>query len=94
LGIFLLSNIGGLPIKLLKSEAELERVILIPLRQLQMRNQLLHLMHHIVINFFALIFLDLFLLAIIDAHQIVSEGWDHEELLHHTVHVADAAEVA
>ena len=59
-----------------------------------MGNQRLKLVQHVVINHVALVFLDLFRLAVINAHQVVTEGRHHEELLHHAVHVADAAQVA
>jgi hypothetical protein len=50
-------------------------------------------MHHVVIDALALVLLVFLCHAIVNAEQVVSEGRDHEELLHHTVHVADAAEV-
>ena len=59
-----------------------------------MSDQLLHLVHHVVVNLLILVLFDLLGLAVIDAEQVVAEGGDHEELLHHTVHVADAAQVA
>ena len=51
-------------------------------------------MEHIVIYIPSLVLDDLWILAILDAEKVVAEGRDHEELLHHTVHVADAAKVA
>ena len=51
-------------------------------------------MEHVVIDFFALVIFQLLRLTIIDCKQVVAEGGDHEELLHHGVHVADAAEVS
>lgn len=59
-----------------------------------MSDQLLSLMHHVVIDCLTLVFFELFIFTVIDAHQVVSEGGNHEELLHHAVHVADAAKVA
>lgn len=50
-------------------------------------------MKNIVINSFALVLLKIFRLAIINGEKIVAEGGNHEELLHHCIHVADAAEV-
>jgi len=49
---------------------------------------------HIVINVFSLILDDLFGLSVINAEQVVPQRGNHEELLHHGVHVADAAQVA
>ena len=51
-------------------------------------------MHHVVVDLLALVLIELLFLAIIDAEEVVSEGRCHEELLHHAVHVADAAQVS
>ena len=59
-----------------------------------MRDQLLHLVHHAVVNLLTLVLFDILSLAVIDAHQVIPQSWDHKELLHHTVHVTDATEVA
>ncbi len=50
-------------------------------------------MHHVVIDLFPFVFCQLLRLAVIDAEQVVAECWHHKELLHHTIHVADAAEI-
>ena len=54
----------------------------------------MELVHHIVVDHVALVLLHLFRLSVVHTEQIVAEGWDHEELLHHAVHVADATKVA
>ena len=54
----------------------------------------LHLVKHVVINVFSLILDDLFGLSVINAEQVVPQRGNHEELLHHGVHVADASQVA
>ena len=51
-------------------------------------------MHHVVIDLLTLVLLDFLSLAIINAEQIITEGRNHEELLHHTIHVANAPQVA
>ena len=58
-----------------------------------MSNQLLQLMEHVIIDCLLSVFLQLFFLAIIDTEKVIAQGWDHEELLHHGVHVADAAKI-
>jgi hypothetical protein len=50
-------------------------------------------MQHVVINVKSLILLDVLLGMVVNAEQVVSEGRDHEELLEHRVHVADAPQV-
>jgi len=90
LGVLLLSGVSRGTIKLLESKAELSRVVIVPLAKLEMCDELLQLMHHIVIDFLTLVLLQILRLAIIHAQQVVAEGGHHEELLHHTVHVADA----
>ena len=94
LGILLLGSVRWLPIELLEGEAELHWVEFSPLRELQVSDHLLQLMHHAVVNALPLVVLEVFGLAVIDAEQVVAEGWNHEELLHHTVHIADTAQVA
>ena len=69
-------------------------VVLCALGKLQVSDQLLHLVHHVVVNLLILVLFDLLGLAVIDAEQVVAEGGDHEELLHHAIHVADAAQIA
>ena len=51
-------------------------------------------MEHIIINHFVFVLHEILRDAIIDAKQIVAKAWDHEELLHHAVHVANATEVS
>lgn len=58
-----------------------------------MGNQLLKLVHHVVIDLLSFVFSQLFWLAVINTEQVVAECRHHKELLHHTVHVADAAKV-
>ena len=50
-------------------------------------------MQHVVINFLVFEFLEVRSDSIINAQHVVSEAGDHEELLKHTVHVADAAQI-
>lgn len=50
-------------------------------------------MHHVIIDLITLVLCHFEVLTVIDAEKIVAEGGRHEELLHHRVHVADAAEV-
>ena len=69
-------------------------VELCALGELQVSNQFLHLVHHVIINLFALVVFQVFWLAVVNAEQVVAEGRDHEELLHHAIHVADAAQIA
>ena len=94
LSILLLTSVSRLTIELLESEAETFRIVVAALRELQVSDELLQLVHHVVIDHFALVLLHLLLLAVVDAEQVVAESWHHEELLHHAVHVADATEVA
>ena len=59
-----------------------------------MSHQLLHLVHHVVIDFFTFVLYQILWFAVINAKQVVPESRNHEELLHHGIHVADAAQVA
>lgn len=93
LSILLLSGVGGSAIELLEGEAEILRVEGLALRKLQASGQFLKLVHHVVIDLITLVVDYICWLAIIDTEKIVAEGGSHEELLHHGVHVADAAEV-
>ena len=52
------------------------------------------LVHHIVIDLVALVLLHIQRLSIVNAEQVITESRNHKELLHHTVHVANAAQVA
>lgn len=90
MGVFLFGGVGRGAVKLLESKAELSRVVIIPLGKLEMSDKLLQLMHHVVINLLTLVFFEILRLAVVHAQQIVPEGRHHKELLHHTVHVADA----
>jgi len=94
LSVLLLSSVSGLAIKLLEGEAEIRRVEFVSLREFQVSDEFLHLMHHVVVNLLTFVFLEIFCFTVINTEQIVPEGGDHEELLHHRVHVADAAHVA
>jgi hypothetical protein len=58
-----------------------------------MSHQLLNLMEHVVIDLFISILFNVLFLSIVHTEQIVSKVWNHEELLHHRVHVANAAKV-
>ena len=64
-----------------------------PFREFEMSDEFLHLMQHVVIDHFVFMLNQLFLNAIVNGKEIVSELWYHEDLLHHAVHVADAAEI-
>ena len=59
-----------------------------------MSEKLLHLVEHVVVDLLALVLDQLFLLAILNAQKIVSESWNHKELLHHGVHVANASQIS
>jgi hypothetical protein len=58
-----------------------------------MSNQSLELMQHVVIKHFALVLLVVFGDSIVHAQDVVAEGWSHEELLHHRVHIANAPKI-
>ena len=59
-----------------------------------MGHESLQLVEHVVIDCLAPFVLDeVLLFSIISTEHIVPEARNHEELLEHTVHVADAAEV-
>ena len=62
--------------------------------EFQVTDQLLHLVHHVVINFFTLVIYKILWSAVINGKQVLPEGSNHEEFLHHGIHVADAAQVA
>ena len=47
-------------------------------------------MKHIIVYHFTLVLGDVWLDTIIDTKKIVAECWNHEELLKHAVHVANA----
>jgi hypothetical protein len=48
---------------------------------------------HIVIDLLTLVLLNIFGLTVIHGEKVVTEGRYHEELLHHSVHVANATKV-
>ena len=83
LSILLLSCIGRRTIKFFECKAELFGVVVVTLRKLEMSDQLLELVHHVVIDLVTPVLLQVLFFAIINTHQVVSEGWHHEELLHH-----------
>ena len=58
-----------------------------------MSEQTLKLMQHVVVESVVTVGLHFFSDVVIHSQQVVSQCWDHEELLHHAVHVADAAQV-
>jgi hypothetical protein len=58
-----------------------------------MSEQSLQLVQHVVINLLSFVFLDLLWLAVVYTEQVVPKRRNHEELLHHRVHVADAPQV-
>ena len=94
LSILLLSCVGRGTIKLFEGKAELFRVVVIALRELEVSDKLLQLVHHVVVDLVAPVLLHVKFFAIINTHQVVAEGGHHKELLHHRVHVADAAQVS
>jgi hypothetical protein len=54
-------------------------------------------MQHVIVDdqvTLLVVFLGVRCYSIIYAHQVVAEWGHHEELLHHRVHVADAAQVS
>lgn len=59
-----------------------------------MGNKSLELMQQVIIKYFTFVFFVICRCAIVNTKNIVSEGWGHEELLHHAVHVTDATEVS
>ena len=59
-----------------------------------MSDELLQLVHHVIVDHVTLVLFHLLGLAIVNAEQVIAEGGNHEELLHHAVHVADADQVA
>jgi hypothetical protein len=89
LGILLLPGVSRFALKILEGEAELDRVVVSSLAEFQVCHQLLHLMNHVIIDFLSLLVSQLLGDAILDREEVVAEGWDHEELLHHRVHVAN-----
>jgi hypothetical protein len=93
LGVLLFSNVGGVSIQVLEGETEFKRIVVGSLGQLQVGNQLLELMEHIVIDLVALVLLQVFRQSIIDTQQVVSERGDHKELLKHGVHIANASQI-
>ena len=91
--ILLLGSVCGCTIKFLEGEAEGKWIDVGSLRELQVGEESLHLMQHVVVNDFLLVFSGVLSDAIFHTEQVVAESWDHKELLHHRVHVADASEV-
>ena len=67
LSILLLSCISWASIELFEGEAELCWIVVVPLGKLEMGDQLLELMHHIVIDLVTLVFLQFLWFAVIDA---------------------------
>ena len=59
LSILLLTSVGWLAIELLESEAEAFRVVVAALRELQVSDEFLQLVYHVVIDHFALVLLEL-----------------------------------
>ena len=91
--ILLFSRFRRLAIKLLEGKAEARRVIVLSLRHFEAGNQFLHLMQHVIVVHVSFVLLHIWRLSIIYAKQVVAEVWNHVELLHHAVHVADATEI-
>ena len=88
--------ISWLSIELFEGVAEGNHVVVVALRGLQICNQFLSLIQHVVYDHLTL---DQRLLGCLEgwllfnAEQIVAEGWDHEELLEDAIHVADVLQV-
>lgn len=93
LGVLLLCCVRRCTVELLEGEAELPRVVVRPLRELEVRHELLQLVQHVVIDHFPLVLSRLLGTAIVDAEEVVPQGRDGKELLEHRVQVTDAAEV-
>ena len=93
-GILLFNNICWWSIKFFECKTEPERVVFISRWKFEMCNQSLHLMKHVIINLVSLILNKLFTLSIVNTQQVVPEGRNHEELLHHRVHVTNAAQIS
>jgi len=58
-----------------------------------MSHQLLKLMQHVIIYFQAFVFLDVFWEMVIYTEEVISESWNHKELLEHGVHVTNASKI-
>jgi hypothetical protein len=54
---------------------------------------LLKLMKNIIINLVSFELLKVFWLLIINRKEVISESWDHKELLEHRVHIASATKI-
>lgn len=50
MGILLLTSVGRSAIKFLERECKTQRVIVLTLGQVQMSEESLHLVHHVIIN--------------------------------------------
>lgn len=86
-------HISGLSIEILEGETELSRIVILSFTQLQESHVLHELMQHVIIH---LVPFEVSVSGghvIISSHERVPEGGDMEELLDHTIHVADAAKV-
>lgn len=59
-----------------------------------MRHHPLELMKQVVIKYLTFVFFLILWSSIVDAKKIVTEGWSHEELLQHAVHVTNTAKVS
>ena len=89
----MLTHVGWPAFHLFEGEAESFGVVVLTFGQLEVSNQALQLVKHVIVKYFALVLLVVFSDAIIHAEDVVAEGRCHEELLHHTVHVANATKV-
>jgi len=70
--VLLLRNDSWASIELFEGEAEAEWVVIHTLAKLEMSEQLLHLMEHVVVYELVLVLDHVFLLAVIDAEQVVA----------------------
>ena len=88
------SRVGWISLKVLEGETELIWVKVHSFADLQVGEDLLHLMEWVVVDLLTLVLLDVLFNSIINRKQLVSESRYVEELLHDRVHVADATQVA
>lgn len=51
-------------------------------------------MKKVIVKDFALVLLVIFRYSIVNTKDVIAEGWCHEELLHHAVHITDATKVS
>ena len=88
------SDVGWLTIELFEGKCEADWVIIGSFGDFEVGEQTLKLVKHVVVDCLVTIVFELFFYTVVNAEQVVAECGNHEELLHHAVHVADAAQVA